>query len=346
MKIIRKNLRKGEIKVKIMGKEDFWYLSQIISGEDLVKGQTERKIKLGSDSDRQKKVVKKKVFLQIKVEKIENNDEFLRISGTIEQGPEDIAKGSHHSFKIEPNSEITITKESWMNYELEKLKEATEESKDKVLIVLFDREEALFVFMKNQGFEVISKIKGEVAKKDRPESEHKDFYKEIVENLESQDKRFEPSKIIIASPGFWKEYLVKELPSELKKKTIIGTCSSVSESSIKELTENKETSSLLEKERSGKETALFQDLLKAISKEKACYGLKDCEEKILMGAVEKLFVSYSFLEKKRKENKHRFIEKLMKTSEQMNGEVIILSTEEVDDRLNNLGGIAGILRWK
>ena len=65
MKIIHQNLKHGEIKLKAENLDDLWYLSSIIEPGDLVRGQTERKIKLGDEGDRQQKVIKKKVTLAI-----------------------------------------------------------------------------------------------------------------------------------------------------------------------------------------------------------------------------------------------------------------------------------------
>jgi len=44
------------------------------------------------------------------------------------------------------------------------------------------------------------------------------FYSEIIKTLKEYDERYELDYIIIASPAFWKEYLMKELKdSDLNK---------------------------------------------------------------------------------------------------------------------------------
>jgi protein pelota len=347
MQIIKKNLKQGEVVVKVNSPEDLWFLNQVIDADDLIKGKTERKIKIGKEDERKQAVVKKTIFIEIKAEKKEFHkySDNLRINGIITQGADDVPKGSHHTFDVEPGSIITITKKQWPNYQLEKLKEATEQIKTKIIALLFDREEAIFAMLKNQGYEILAKIKGEVAKKGF-ETGSKDFYKELIEKLNEYNKRFEPQSIIVASPSFWKEYLMKEMPSELKSKITLSTCSEVDETAIGEVLQRPELLKVLEHDRAAKEISLVEEVLKAISKDEACYGLADCNEKVQIGAVKELVVSYGFINKAREEGKHMQIESVMRLAEQTGAKVHILSTDEAEQKLNGLGGMAGILRWK
>ena len=102
MKIINSDLKKGELKLKVENLDDMWYLNQIIETNDIVKGKTLRKIKIGKEGDRSQKTVKKSVFLSIAVEKVEFSkfSSILRVSGIVKQGPEDIPLGSYHTFNI------------------------------------------------------------------------------------------------------------------------------------------------------------------------------------------------------------------------------------------------------
>jgi len=348
MQIIKKNLRQGEITVKVNSAEDLWSLNQIIEADDIIKGKTERKIKIGNEDERKQSVVRKTVYLEIKAEKVEFHkySDNLRVNGVIISGPDDVPRGSHHTFNIEPGSVVTITKQEWPGYQLDKLREATESIATKILLVMMDREEAVFMLLKNQGEEKLSSLKGNVAKKGLDSSEKKDFYQEIIEQLKEYDKRFELQNIIVASPSFWKEYLMKSMPEELKKKITLATCSDVTETVVKEVLQRPELVRVLEHDRAAKESGLIEEILKAISQNEACYGLADCKEKSEIGAVKELIVSYEFIQKARQENKHREVEGIMRLVEKMSGKVHILSTEEAEKKLLGLGGIAGILRWK
>lgn len=131
MKLIYSDFKKGEAKIKVENLDDLWYLNQIIDTKDLVKGRTLRKIKMGQEGQRKQDSVKKPVFLLIEVEKLEfsKTSNMLRISGTVKEGPEDVPLGSYHTFSIEENSIITITKQSWLRFQIDKLREASKESK-------------------------------------------------------------------------------------------------------------------------------------------------------------------------------------------------------------------------
>lgn len=348
MQIIKKNLKHGEVTVKINNPEDLWFLSQVINVDDSVKGKTERKIKIGKEDERKQAITRKSVFLEVKVEKLEFHkySDNLRISGVILQGPDDIPRGSHHTFNVEAGTFITIKKEEWLSYQLEKLREATQKIKTKILVVMMDREEALFALLKQQGHELLSKIKGEVAKKGIETSGKKNFYTQIIEKLKEYNKRLEPHNIIVASPSFWKEYLMKEMPEDLKEKITLSSCSDIKETAIKEVLQRPELFKILESDRASKEIGMIEELLKAISKDEACYGLKDCKEKIEIGAVKEVLVGYDFIHKARREDKYKEVEVLMKQAEKMRARVHIISTEEAEKKLVGLGGIAGILRWK
>src|SRR3989338_3406954 len=123
MKQIYSNLKKGEIKVKVENMDDLWYLSTIIDPGDFVKGKTIRKIKLGDKEERAVKIIKKPVFIKINVEKIDfsNTSNILRVRGKIVEGPDDISKGQYHTFNVEENAIITVIKEKWLKFQLDKL---------------------------------------------------------------------------------------------------------------------------------------------------------------------------------------------------------------------------------
>ena len=66
--------------------------------------------------------------------------------------------------------------------------------------------------MKRYGYEYLSGMKGDVAKKDEP-APHilKNFYAEIIKQLQDYVQRYTISQVIIAGPAFWKQELQNEL---------------------------------------------------------------------------------------------------------------------------------------
>ena len=351
MKQLYLDLKKGEAKLKIENLDDLWYLSQIIDIGDLIKGKTIRKIKIGQDSDRKQSIVKKPIFLKTKIEKIEfsKTSGTLRVLGIITEGPEDVQKGEHHTFNLEPNIIFTLIKERWLKYQVDRLKEACKEHTSKILIVVMDREEAHLALLKKYGYDLLTSIKGKVKKKDVEERSEGKFYDEIIKKIEEYVKRYNIIKVILASPAFWKEDLMKELTNdELKKKIIQATCNSTGKNGINEVLRRPEVKAALQQDRIAKEINLVEELLTEISKNNlAIYGLKDTENAVNAGAVKTLLITDTLIQKSRETQDYEKIDNMMKIVDSMKGSINIISSDhEGGKKLNGLGGIAAILRYK
>lgn len=351
MQILTKNLKKGFVKLKVENLDDLWYLSQVIDSGDTVKGKTTRKIKLGESSERSTKVLKKSVFIAICVEKVEFHkySEALRVSGKVTAGPDDVARGSYHTFNIEPGTVIGLIKQRFLKYQVEKLEEAAQQTKTKILICVFDREEAFFAISKKYGYELLSSISGEVAKKNEKVTITRSFYKEIIKELDQYNQRLCPTSIVVASPSFWKDEFMKEdINKELKQKIVLATCSSVKEDAIAEVLKRQEVQNILKQDRIAKEVNAVAELLTEISKEgKAVYGLRETKKLAEAGAVGRLLITDRFIQKKRLEGSFQPVEYLMKLVEQMQGEIMIISSDhDGGQQLDGLGGIGGLLRYK
>lgn len=352
MQIIFKDYKKGKAKLKVENKDDLWYLTNIIDKGDIVKGLTTRKIKLdGGSEDRKAKVIVKTIVIPIYVEKVEfhkyNGD--LRISGKITEGQDDIPTGSYHTLNIEEGSIITIYKHEWLNFQVKKLNEAAQNKQTNIIICVFDREEAIFALLKKYGYDVISEIKGDVQKKLHDESIKANFFSEIIKTLELLDSRYSPSKIILASPAFWKDELCKELNSQvLKKKVIFATTSSATRSAITETLKRPEVATALKEDRVVKEINLVEELFGEIKKEGAAvYGIEETKNAAAMGAVKDLLVTESLIQEKRQKNEFGEIEWTMKQADNAGGEVHIIGSDHTGGKtLDGLGGIGAILRYK
>lgn len=351
MKLLHSNLKKGEAKVLTQNLDDLWYLSSIIEPKDIVQGNTLRKIKVGSRDEKAKESVKKPIFIKIEVENVEFSQysNILRVSGIIKGAPEEVPLGDHHTFNIGEGTAITIIKEEWLKYQIDKLKEACSEKKSSLLICVHDREEAYFALFKKYGYENLSHIKGEVHKKKEESTKKENFYLAVIGKLEEYAERYNIKQIIIASPAFWKEDLMKEVKEgELKQKIILATCSSATKNGIEEVIKRPEVREALKQERAAKEMNKVEELLVEIAKSNlAVYGLGETENASLTGAVKELLITDRLIRKSRSENFYNRVENIMKTVDKTKGEVEIISSEhEGGKKLDGLGGIAAILRFK
>ena len=351
MKLLNLNLKKGEIKVHTEELDDLWYLSNIIEPDDFVHGRTFRKIKSTASDEKSSDAVKKPLFLKIQVEKVEfsKSSNVLRVSGVIRQAPEDVPLGEHHTFNVDENTSITITKEQWLKYQLDKLKEASSEKKSSLLICVHDREEAYFALFKKYGYEILLHIQGEVQKKREENIKKENFYAAIIKKLQEYVERHKIKQVILASPSFWKEDLMEELKDDaLRKKIILAACSSATKNGIDEVIKRPEVKEALKQERSAGEMNKVEELLAEIAKNSlAAYGMKETEEAANIGAVNELLVTDSLIQKSRSENFYKHLENIMKTVEKTKGEINIISAEhDGGKKLEGLGGIGALLRFK
>ncbi len=339
MQLLHKSRKTGRVKLKPEHLDDLWELSQLIKQGDLVTARTERKIDLGSDRSNQ---VRKQLTLTGEVTKAELEHDVLRIQSTITQGPDDlVSHGDHHSFTIETNTEFTLEK-NWDSVDWQRLEEAAKRKPLNILLVTFDREEAWFAELNRRGYQTITSLSGDVAKK-APGGGDENFWKTLAELITDLDTRNEYQRIVAASPAFWTDYLTKALPGPVAKKTATATCSAVGEAALAEVVKRPELQRVLEEDQTSQEEELVEEVLEAISKEKACYGREECKEKAAIGQIKHLLVSHNLIQEAREDNWYNELEAIIQQAKSTQASIHFL--EHVTDQIDSLGGVAGVLRW-
>ncbi len=343
---ISADYKKGIVHLKVTDLDDLWYLSQIIEEQDYLTGIASRKIKLGSDENAS--IVKKTFKVKIDVEKVDLTAEELRINGTIVEGPDDIPQGSYQSISLEIGSECTIQKAEWPFHLQEQLEEALQK-KYSYLICLLDRDEAILAITKKSGFEVLTKLAGEVTKKNQAVAIKKEFYQELEELLQEYDARFKPQAIIAASPAFYKEDLAASLKNkDLKKKIVLAPASDVSERSLEEVMRRPELHDTLKDSRLREEQLLLEELLSAINTQGlAVYGKADVERAVLAGAAKTILLTDQFISQQKSADTFKEVNEILKIASKNQCKINIISADnDAGKRLNGLGGIAALLRYK
>ncbi len=348
MQLISENFKKGEVTLKAENLDDLWYLSQMIDKGDLIKGKTFRKMTTGREGE---SGVRKSIFLEIRVEKVEWSPDAIsiRVNGTITQGPEDIPHGAHHTFALEPNSTFTLNKESWLKVQKDRLLEATSEITSPILLVIFDREELYVAKLKRSGYEVLVHEEGLVQKKGFDNAMTKDFFARIVQVIDEYQQRLVPSAVVVASPSFWKEELLKRVQNpEIKKRWILASVSDVTPSSFNELLKRPEVRKALKQSRVSQESFLVEELLASIAKNKAvAYGFSDVVAADAASAVETLLISTNFIKEQRELGSYAKLESLLRGVEIKKGTVHMVSSDhDGGKRLDGISGIAAFLRFR
>ena len=345
MKIVEKDLRKGEVKLIVETPEDVWAVSQVVDAGDVIKGKTMRKVKVSEEAD----PTKRAVYMEIEVEKVDFAGDQLRLNGKMREGPEDVPRGSYHTFQVEVGTTCTIKKGHWFGFQLQRLEEAEEQQKAKVLVVLFDREDAYFGRLRSGKLEMLAHLQGDVQKKRSDVQGKGNFFEQIGKQIKEYDDRFKSSAIVVASPAFWKEELLKVVKDDaLRKKFVQTTCSSVDESAFDEVLRRDDVRQALARERVAKELIVVDQVLGEIAKKGAVtYGQKQVEGAVEAGAVRILVVTDGLIKKLRDENKFAKLDQLMRQVDSEKGEVILIASDHQGGRrLDGLGGVAALLRYK
>jgi mRNA surveillance protein pelota len=348
MKILDRNMKQGLVKVVVEAADDLWYLSTIIDKGDVCTGDSEYKYKVGAGSggDSKTSIVKRKVWVALDVERAEfsTSDGQLRVSGKVVDGSEEVPRGSHHTLDLTEGSRITIRKERWLEYHLEKLEEALS-ARATALLVLFDREQAIFATLTPTGHEILLTLKGDVPRKGVDEGKAHAFYKEVADATEDLCRRKGAQHVIAASPSFWKEYLERELAPELRKRTLFTTISTVDETAINEVLRRPELQSALRAQRSTREAALLEGILTALAKDRLVYGKADVKAALEEGNASEVTVSENAIRKAKEEGTFDELDGLMRSASSIKAAVHLLSTKDAMAKIDGLGGIVGIKRW-
>ncbi|MBI4148180.1 mRNA surveillance protein pelota [Candidatus Woesearchaeota archaeon] len=346
MQLLTSAPKQGALRLQITAPDDLWLLSQIISPGDALKARTERKIKLGEEKTT---IVRRTITLEIQVEKVSFSPHALRISGKILEGAEDIPTGSYHTLSLEEGTEFSLTKKNWPTYQLKRLKDAATEKLPPTLIVAFDREEAYFAVLKRTGPELLTHLRGNVTRKRIPTKERESFWQQAIKAIKEYDTRLKLTHIILASPSFWKEELLKELKDkELRQKMILVSCASVDESALTEAVSSPDTQRALQASRTAAEIAAVDALLTEIRKNSglAAYGTAAVQQAANAGSVKQLLITDTFIVSSQEKGTYADIDSVLGLVDKNSGAIIVVCADHAGGKkLNGLGGIAAILRY-
>ncbi len=351
MKVLHRNMKEGKIKLRPENPDDLWYMKSIICEGDLVSGRSYRRIK-DEEKKRADKGVRVPISLDLRVESTDFARYImrLRVTGKIEKGPEDlISMGSFHTIEIKPNDTLTITKEKWKGWELDRLKEAEKAGKTPlVLVVCVEDGDAEFAIIRRYGVDFVVRVSVNVSGK-RVVKEHettmKEFLGEVTKKIEGVLKTEEIHATLICGPGFVKENLlahIKEKHPLIAKHCNIEGVGTGGRPGIQEALKRGIVERIVSDSRVSFETGLFEKLLEEISKSSglAAYGLDEVKKALKYGAVEKLLISDEFL------RSYEGSDRLIENVKGKRGEAVIISMEhEAGEMLQKLGGIGAILRF-
>jgi len=348
MRIIHFNKREGVAKLKVNLLDDLWHLSKIIEPNDLITGRIERKIKF-SGSEERAKAERKFYTAKIRAARVQLESTFLKIFGEITEGSDELSKGAH-TLDVKVGFEISIEKD-WKEYQIKRLRDAEKAaSAPKALICALDDEQATLAALTAVGISYLGQFQLGLAKK-RYVEKAQERMQELVAEIIRIEKQSKPDYLILASPLFWKEELLKKLQekeSKIGNKVKLENVSAGSRRGIVELLHQGVLDKVIKQSQLQKEFKLVENLVIEIARKGlATYKFANVKNAVEAGAVDDLLLTDSLIADYREKNKFEELEQLIDAVEGQGGKVNIISSDnEAGDKLDGLGGIAVLLRFK
>lgn len=302
MRILGRDGNRGEVKVLPETDDDIWHLYNVICIGDLVTASTTRRDEKADDKLRAERAEKKRMTLGVRVEKIEYDDDGLRMRllGVIEEGPQDI--GQHHTLMVEPGEPLVIGKTRWKQTQMDRLESAAKDTvKPRIVFVSLDQDEATVAVLRQSGLKEVVTVRSMRAGKQYDEKGRPfDYHGEIVSKLSAVATPDMP--LVLLGPGFEKEALadyIKHLPKGTFGTLYVqhtGQCGMVG---INELIKSGMGAEILRESSVGVEMEAVENLMTEIGKGGlATYGPSEVASVAEAGAVDTLLILDSVLREK------------------------------------------------
>jgi protein pelota len=342
VKVLRRDLKSGSIKLLPQNMDDLWHLYNLIEPGDLVRATTFRREERRPDKLRPERGEKVRLKLAIRVEKVEFREfsDRLRIHGIIEEGAMDL--GSYHTLNVGPGDALEIMKE-WRASHLRRIAEAVKATeRPLVLLVSLDDEAALVAEMHQYGIREVAEIRSRGGGKLYPgEPSKEEFFAQILEKLRQMDPS---TSLVILGPGFTREDFLKygrQREPRLFERAHSFATGHAGMTGIQEAMKGGLAARVLDESRVATETRAVERVLEEIAREGMyAYGPEEVRAAVESGAVDTLLVTDDMV-------RSQDVEDLLAQVERRKGKVLIVSTHhDAGRKLRSLGGLAALLRFR
>ena len=281
----------------------------------------------------------------------------VRIKGQILEGPSDLVSiGSYHTINIETGDTLTIVKDHWPKYILDRLEDATKDKLHSIcLIVTIEDGDAEIFLAADYGLKEVVRVRTNLSRKRGDQKAYdstmQDFFVDVTLAVRSQLEQSRIGLIVLTGPGFvkdhFRDYLSKAGIKNLPPMVVEGT-NSIGIPGAKEILFRGVIGKVIDELRVETETKLVEKLIEHISKDNGLgsYGDEQVTKAVQYGAVQDLLIT----DKKLREGSdevRREMDRLIRDTEKTKGAIHIVSTDHpTGDQLHRLGGIAAILRFR
>jgi protein pelota len=327
----------GEIRLFPESIDDLWHLQHLVAPGDLVFATTFRSVESATDKLRPEKVEKRPVRLGVRTERVEFSEHGvrLRITGIIEHG---IDCGAYHTLNVETGYEISVIRQ-WRPVDLERIDRAVKASVFGVIHILtLEEGEAELFRLRQFGPESAITITSGSGKGGETDT-RSGFFDAVLKSIADVS-----GPLIIAGPGFIKDDFVKYAKNKNSApagRAIVIETRRIGRGAVQDVIGAGALEKLIGDLQLSREVRLMDEVLLRIAQDGAvAYGRNDVGTAIGYGAVEEVLIADTQL-------RDNAIMRLVEDAERMQAKIVVLSTEfEPGERLDALGGIAALLRYK
>lgn len=357
MRILEMHLKRGYVKVVPQSLDDLWHLYNVIYRGDQVFARTTREVKVQEEYSRPKDGRRIMVSLGIKVEDVlwDRSLNRLRVRGIITDIPEDIGgKGSYHTLNLVIDQPVTIVKPKWLKHEVDRLDRASHVEAPLILLAAIDDEEYAVAVLRQYGLEVKAEKRIQLPGKLEPETREealKGYFKDALNLLRETWEELK-CPLVILGLGFVKSGFVKyvqDMNGDVASAIVdVKGVHSSGVAGINEAIRSGVLTKTLKNARMAVETRHVEEVLTRLGTERGnvTYGQEEVAKANQYGAVERLLIIDTLLRDSTDE-KRLELEKIMREVEAKSGQITVVSTEhEAGHKLEGLGGIAALLRYK
>jgi len=339
MKIVYRDLQKGEIVVIVETDDDLWAVHHLVRPGDVVFARTYRKEERETDKIRPEKAERRSVYLGLRVESVEfhqfSGD--LRIHGVIVEAPFDV--GSYHTLIVGVGTKLKIVR-PFTPLDLKILEESVRDSgRPAVVFVSMDDESATVAFMSSRGVHRVCDIAGPGSGKKFDQRRDTSYLGEVAKAAGNVDAEY----LVVVGPGFTKESFVRYLRENgllSDRKVHMEAAGSAGMTGVNEVLRKGALSRFLKESRTGAEMEAVERVLAAISRGgAAAYGAEEVRRALEMGAVEELLILDALIRSGEGDDLFRMARGTNATTR------VISSGHEGGRKLDGLGGVAALLRF-
>ncbi|KAF0973166.1 hypothetical protein FDP41_008373 [Naegleria fowleri] len=367
MKLIKKEIaaKDGEGYIELMPEidEDLWHLYHIIAIGDRVRATTIRKVSKESNTGLVSNE-KVKITITIAVEKIDFDPKgkSFRISGKNVTENQYIKLGQYHTFDLELNRKLSISKARWDQVFLDRIEESIDMTKNSDLAAVIMSEGKAHLCLISQHMTIEKqKIEKSISKKRYAESHESDlnkFFDAIIRGIQ-QHVNFDIVKcVLLASPGFTNEQFLEYMNKIAQQKDLKDLLANKDKfvcvhsntghlHGLKEVLQDESVLKKLSDTKAVKEVKALEEFYNMLSvdQNRAVYGPNHVMKAAEQNAIDLLLITDELFRSSDLKQRIGYV-KLCENVQSTGGKVVMFSGMHVaGTQLSQMTGVAAILRF-